>query len=146
MRSTLRVPFALLALTGALVLAACSEEDEVEQEPDVAIIEINFGGNSVRINSAGTVTGGSLTFPIGQTNVTARFLRANGSEDPLATEEEFELRIVPGSTAIATFTSLGGFDGRITGIAAGTTLTRFQLFHIEEQHEDFEVSVNITIE
>jgi hypothetical protein len=147
MRSTFRVPFALLTLAGVLALPACDDDpEEVEQEPDVAFLELTFGGQTIRIDENGDVTGGTLTFPVGQTTVVARWLKADGSVEPLADEDEFELRIVPSNATIATFTNLGGFDGRITGVVAGQTLTGFQLFHIEEQHEDFEVNATITVQ
>jgi hypothetical protein len=125
------------ALSVVITAAACGD-DEVDPEPQVETMRLVVGTQTITVNSSGTVTGGPIVVARNTpTTVTATFLRANGTADPLVTTAEFRLKGATDNAAIATFTFTTGFSGTITGLAAGTTLVRFSLLHIEEDHDDF---------
>jgi hypothetical protein len=134
----------VVLLTAALLVPACSD-DEVEPEPQVAFVEVSIGATVLRINEQGTVTGGSLSIPIGPTAISVRFLKADGSVESLVTAAEFELRVTTNNTGIATFTRGGPFNGTITGVAAGSTNVTFLAWHLQENHEDFATTTSLTV-
>lgn len=147
-RISRKTPFAKIAAAAALVvgLTACDDDPtDVEPEPDVEAVRLVIGTTTVTI-SGGVVTGGPVTIPVGDTNVTATFLNSAGVQDPIAHSDEFELRIESSDDAIASFTSTGDFTGTIHGNATGSAVLDIQLFHIAEQHEDFEQPLPITVE
>jgi hypothetical protein len=138
----------LQALSLALLAAstvACSDDELVssEPEPQVATMRLTVnttaGTSTVNVSENGTVTGGPLLIANNGT-LTAQFLRADGTPDPIAAGFEFELRMTPAAPANLTFTRTGQFAGTltVTGLASNATTTaQFALFHIAETHEDF---------
>jgi hypothetical protein len=128
----------LLALTLGLVVASCgSDPVDEEPEPEVATMRLTIGSQTYDVDDSGNLTGGPITIPVGSTSVSAQFLRADDTPEPLVTSDVFELRIEPADAAIADFTRGGAFNGTLVGIAAGSTTMDFALFHLDEQHEDF---------
>jgi hypothetical protein len=136
---------AALALAAAV---ACSDTNESHAEPEVAFMRLTVGGTqTVTVDEFGTVTGGPITIPVGNTSLVAEWLRADGTEDPNVHEDDFELRVVPANTGIVTFTRTAAFEGTLNGLQTGSTSASFALFHIEEQHEDFgPFSVGVTVQ
>jgi hypothetical protein len=138
------IPVLSLALLAATAVA-CSDDELVspEQEPQVATMRLTVnttaGTSTVNVSENGTVTGGPLLIANNGT-LTAQFLRADGTPDPLAAGFEFELRVTPATPANLTFTRTGQFGGTltVTGLASNATTTaQFALFHTEEGHADF---------
>jgi hypothetical protein len=126
------------ALSIATTTAACDDDEEVEPEPDIATMRLVIGTQTITVNETGTVTGGPILLARNTpTTVTATFLRADGTADPLVTTAEFRLNGTSDHAAVATFTFTSGFSGTITGLTAGTTVLRFSMFHIAEGHADF---------
>jgi hypothetical protein len=144
MYSELRVGRFTRYLTLALALSsasACGDDDPVEPdpEPEVATMRLTVGATSVTISSNGTQSA-PLTVNAGANTVTAAFLRADGSSEPLVTDAEFELQVEPTTPANLTFARTSAFSGTLTisGLTSGqTTTAEMALFHKIEQHEDF---------
>ncbi len=132
---------AVLAL--ALFGAACSDSTGTkEEEPEIATMRLTIGASTVNVSSTGAVTGGPLVIPRGTTStITASFLRADGSADPLVTSAKFRLQVTT-STGVTGITfanaTPNGLNGTFTTAANATGGTiRFALLHIAENHEDF---------
>jgi len=126
---------AILAL--GLPAASCDDETAPEEEPEVATMRLIVGAQTVNVADDGTVTGGPIIIPVGNTAISAAFLRADGTAEPLVTADVFRLDVASDNAGIASFTRGGSFNGNLVGAAAGSTILRFSLFHLEEQHEDF---------
>ena len=129
---------ALVAVTllTAMGGAACSADEEAE--PDVASLRLTVGNQTINVSDNGTVTGGPITLTAGgNATVTAAFLNAAGTQDPIAHGADFQLNATPASTATVTFARTGAFTGTLNGVAAGTTTLEVSLFHTVEMHADF---------
>jgi hypothetical protein len=134
-----------VALIAGSALLAC-EDDPAEPEPEPEFNRVEFtlmSGTTTRVDTV-TTTGtqtGTRTFPAGTTTVTlsARFLKPDGTVDPLVTPATFELRGGTGGTAGVTFTPAQGqsFQGTIAGLTNGTRSIMMVLWHTAEGHEDF---------
>jgi len=131
------------AVLSAIALgAACGDDDptEPDDEPDVQTVTLAVGASSITINKTTGTASGNLVVPNGTSTVTAQWLRPNGSNETLVTDAEFDLRIVPTNTAVASYTPTGARAGTInvlTLAAGATTTAQVSLFHKEEQHNDF---------
>lgn len=140
-----------LALCAALVLTAATaacDDDPIgsDDEPEIANVRVSVGTQSVTISEFGQQTG-TLTVPTGNSVVAAAWLRADGQPEPLITSEEFELRLVPsaGTTGV-TFTPAGAFGGTLNATTSGEKTVQLQLFHLEEQHADFQQTLRFTVQ
>lgn len=129
----------LLTLMLGLTVASCGSDPmaEEEDEPEVATMRLTVGSQSIDVADDGTVTGGPISIPVGSTTVSAQFLLANGQPEPLVTADVFQLNVDSDDASVASFSRGGAFNGTLVGAAAGNTILRFSLFHIEEGHEDF---------
>jgi hypothetical protein len=142
-----------LALTflfaGATALIAGCDDDPAEPEPEPTFNRVEFAlasttttdTDTVTVSTTGTQTG-TADFPAGTTTVTitrARFLRADGTEDPVVTAADFELRGTTGGSTGVTFSLATGqsFQGTIQGLTNGARTIMMQLWHKAEGHEDF---------
>ncbi|MDX2193928.1 MAG: hypothetical protein NW201_11275 [Gemmatimonadales bacterium] len=149
-----KMAWAALVAAGVFT-AACGGSTGDGSEPAVATMRLTItpaGGAAqvVNVNSSGVATPASITLPV-NTNATiaSQWLRADGSADPLVTATTFrlEVRNLPGSM---TFTRTDNFSGTLRATAAGNfaggSAPRFELFHIQENHEDFgPFSVPVTV-
>ncbi|MGI9629246.1 MAG: hypothetical protein ACR2QM_20655 [Longimicrobiales bacterium] len=129
--------FFLIAL--GLVVAACGDDTpmEEEQEPQVATMRLTVGAQTVDVAEDGTVTGGPISIPVGMTAVSVEFLLASGQPEPLVTAAEFQANVASDDETTVTFTRTSAFAGMLDGVASGSAVLSFSLFHIEEAHEDF---------
>lgn len=120
----------------AVAFTACREStDPGDPEPEVATIRLTVGANVVSIAENGAVTGGPLRITTTDQVLTADFLRADGTPDPLVTSVAHRLDLA--ASAGITFTPTSAFMGSIRGATAGTTGTiQVSLFHVEEGHAD----------
>jgi hypothetical protein len=130
-----------LTLALALTAAACGDDDPVEPdpEPEVATMRLTVGSTSVTIASNGAQSA-PLPVALGANTITAAFLRADGSVEPLVTADEFELQVTPTTPTNLTFARTDAFTGTltVTGLTSGqNTTAQMALFHKIEQHEDF---------
>jgi hypothetical protein len=96
------------------------------------------GAQTITVSRNGAVTGGPIviTLPTALT-ITASFLNAAGSQDPVAHGGRFQLDVTPDSTSTVTFTRVSAFVGTLTGVAAGSTNVAVSLFHIGDGDTDF---------
>lgn len=124
---------AIVVLAAVLSLAACSSSTEPEEEPEVATMELTIGTTIVSFTGGCTPSVSSVTIPTAGAALSARFLRANGTPDPLVTAAKYQLEVTPA----ARFVRSSAFAGTLTGGAPGQAQVSFALLHIEEQHEDF---------
>jgi len=141
------VRFAVLVLAMGAV-TACSDTVEPEEEPEVATMRLIFGNQTVNVNAAtGAVTGGPVVIPVGNTTVRAEFFLSNGQPEPLVTASLFRLDVSPANTALVTFARTGAFSGTLSGLVSGqSTAVTFELFHLEENHGEFDWPVTVTVQ
>jgi hypothetical protein len=127
-----------LALLGLPAVPACkSKETDVEDmEASVSSVRLTVGAQTITITSAGAVTGGSITVTR-PTPISAVFLNAAGSQDPVAHGGNFQLNATPVDTTVLTFTRSSAFAGTLTGVAAGSTNLSISLFHVTGGDNDF---------
>ena len=140
----------LLAMlfVSTFTVSACGDDGvEPEPEPEVATLRLVIGTQTVSVNVAsGAVTGGPVIIARGNTNVTATFLRADGSAEPLVTGTLFRLDASSSNSAVVTYTSTGPFTGTLNGLQAGTGTVTFALFHLEEGHNEWSRGVSIQVQ
>jgi hypothetical protein len=147
-RSPRRSLLMVALVAGSALFAGCDDdpvEPPPEEEPTFNRVEFTLtAGGTTRVDTV-TTTGaqnGNRTFPAGTTTVmitNTRFLRADGTVDPVVTTADFELRQGTGGTAGVTFTRTAGqsFQGTIAGLTDGTRSVMIELLHKEEGHADF---------
>jgi hypothetical protein len=138
----LGVRWAALPLVALLSLAACEDPAEVEV-PEATMIRLVAAGQTVDITTDGASR--SLNLVRGNNTVTATFFRDNGNELQLGTND-FEIRLTPANTGVATFTRTGAFAGTLAGVATGSTQVSVELFHKIDQHAHLgpvQVTVNV---
>jgi hypothetical protein len=134
------------ALSLGLMLAACTGA-EPEAEPAVATMRLTVGTQTIDVADNGAVTPAAGITISANTNLTATFLKADGSAETLVTADEFELRVTPANAALVTFTRSGAFAGTLNRLASGSTQLSVELFHLIEQHEDLgPFNVPITVQ
>jgi hypothetical protein len=122
----------------ALAFGACSNATDEGAEPEVVMMRLTIGAQTITVSDNGTVTGGPIAITAtGTVTVSAQFLRDDGTPDPLVTDALFQLNADPANAGIVTFSRTGAFTGTLTGVSAGSTTIEFSLFHISEGHEDF---------
>ena len=135
-------------LAFVMMTSACGNDpvDESE-EPNVATMRLVVGAQTINVNAYnGAVTGGPIVLAV-NTNVpvTATFLRADGSADPLVIAAMFDLDVTP-ALGNVTFTRTGPFAGTLRGTVVGTTVVQFGLLHLGEGHNEFEHNVAVTVQ
>jgi hypothetical protein len=122
----------------ALGAVACSDDPAApDDEPQVNAVRLTIGTTSITVS---TVSSPTITVAPGANAVTAQWLRADGSVEPLVTDAEFELRIRQATGSNLSWTASGARAGTltVTGLAAGaSTAAQVSLFHKVEQHDDF---------
>jgi hypothetical protein len=121
-----------------LVAAACGDDPVAEEDPAEAVVamRLTIGTQTITVSDNGTVTGGPIMIPVGNTAITAAFLD-DANQVVTGLDAEFRLDVTTNNANVATFTATSAFAGNLTGVAAGQTILEFALFHIEENHEDF---------
>lgn len=137
-------------LLAATTLAACGGDSPTDPHDDhaeeVDAVRLTVGTQVVEVDIGGTVTGGPILIPVGTSvAVTAAFLDHDGHVLELH-DDEFELRLVPANAGVVTFARTGPFAGTLTGVAAGQTTLAVLVWHLEENHEDFEQLVTVSVQ
>ena len=134
---------AVMALIG--FASACNGSTDADPEPEIASVRITVGAQVVNISETGQQTG-ALTVAQGNTPVTVAWLRADGTPDPVVNSEDFEVRLVAqGSTGIS-FTPSSPFAGTLSATSAGQKVVQVQLFHLDEQHDEFGQNLTLTVQ
>jgi hypothetical protein len=132
----------LLALTLLSLVAASACESNptaVDQaEASVSSVRLTVGSQTITVSNTGTVTGGPITITrLTAPTISASFLNAAGSQDPVAQGGSFQLNATPADTSTLTFTRTSAFVGTLRGVAAGSTNLTVSLFHITAGDSDF---------
>jgi hypothetical protein len=143
----LTLALAAAALTG---ISACNDSAAPEEEPEVETLRLTVGAQVVEVNiGTGSCTGCPLQLHNGAV-VTAAFLNDEGDPDRIAVPGTFRLSvIVPTNAAGLAFqvNQASLFSGTFS--ATGTTSAPFnlvfELFHIEEDHDEFSRSVSVVV-
>lgn len=145
MLALIRLRALALILVAASAVAACGN-DPAEPDDDpadrLATIRLTIGNQTVNLTEGAIV---AVTLPLGETTVTATFLDDQGA-NLVIPSDEFELRFEPDNTALVTFGATGAFAGRLTGVAAGATNVAVLLWHLEEDHDDFQARLVVTVQ
>lgn len=127
-------------LASSLVLGACSDATEPEEEPAVQTVTLAVGSSSITIDKTTGSASGQLTVPAGTSTLSVVWKKADGANEALITSDVFAVKIVPTTAANLSFTANGAFGGTFvtTGLASGATTTaKVSLLHKAEGHEDF---------
>jgi hypothetical protein len=134
-----------LAMLGILA-TACDDPAAPPPEPEVATLRLIIGGNdTVLVNTEnGNVVSGPITIAA-NTAFTAQFLKADSTAETLVNDTEFRLDVTPANTGVVTFTRSSAFAGMLNKVTAGSTTINFALFHLAEQHNEFDHPVSITV-
>ncbi|HEX6309793.1 MAG TPA: hypothetical protein VFZ69_16585 [Longimicrobiales bacterium] len=145
-----RAPLAWLGLAAAL--AACENPvTPADHEEPEGLVLLDGATEVLRVIGRGAVGVASDTLRVAagaQTpELTVSFIDEHG--DALTIDEENTLAVVSDSPATATWqgSAAGVYAGRVSGLAAGTTTLRFQLYHgsVETGHVDAEFRVPVTV-
>ncbi len=142
------------AMLATVTLAtACGDDDPtgVDEEPEIDRVLLTVGTTTLTVPLNGAITGGPVSIRANTaTPVSARFVRQDGTDDPIVTSEaDFQLRVVRVSGPALTFalSTANRFAGTITATGSGTAIVDPQLFHVGENHDDFSrpgVSITVT--
>lgn len=138
----------LIPLAAALLLGACKDTTEPEDEPNVAALRLTVGttnAQTINIATGCVVSGGAINLTANQARaISASFLNAAGQPDPIANDAgEFQLGGNTGQNdptptpSSITFSRTGAFSGTLTGTATTTGSVFLSLLHIEEGHADW---------
>lgn len=132
----------------AVALAACDDDEGPSDEPQFTTLRLTIGAQVIDFNRSCVRTPDvAIQIPATATTaVTAQYLLANGSPDPLVTAGDFELRVTEfANTGLATYATSGAFGGVFTRVAAGTTSAKVALFHLGEGHGEVECVAPIEV-
>ena len=142
----------LLAVTLLSLVAACGSGSTsptpvasptpppttMDVEASATSLRLTVGSQTVTVTNTGTVTGGPIritraTVP----TLSATFLRADGTQDPVSHGGNFQLGAATGNGSILTFTRTSAFGGTLTGVAMGSTYLYVSLYHTTAGDNDF---------
>lgn len=134
----------------SMIATACGDDPIApDDEPDTTRIVLTITGTGAATQvitwntENGSVTPATVTIPVSQSRaVAAQFLRADGSVDPIINDVDFRLDFNATGGQGVTITKNGNLAATITaGATAGQSATfTLALFHLEEQHEEYESS------
>ena len=121
-----------IAALALIPLAAACEDDtdggtDVDPGDDVETIRLTMGSQVVNISSGGAVSG-SLDIPRGQTQMTATFLRANGTTLTLPSTG-FQINVTPTNTSRVTVARVNNFTVTLNGLQSGAVGLSVALAH-----------------
>ena len=125
-----------LALT---VTAACGDDELPDPEPEIAEVVFSLDGvEKFRIGDGGAVTSGNTVIPIGVHQLRAAAFDENGNGIDEVADGIFELRGTNVNPATLEFTKGNAMlTGSLNAKQGGTASIRLELWHIEENHEDW---------
>lgn len=138
-----------LATMFALIVASasCGEDttEPEEEEPSTTQVRLTIGSQTQTFGPSG----GAITLSArGAVTVSAVWLKADGTSDPIANASEFRLQVTPPASGVGSNITYSGtgHGGTLTIPAAVTNApVQFGLLHIAENHTDFgPLTVSIT--
>lgn len=130
----------LSALVLALaVTAACGNDELPEPEPEIAEVVFRIDGAvAFTVNGAGVVTSGSTAIPLGVHQLRAAAFDEDGNPVDEVADGIFELRGTNVNPATLEFTKGNGLlTGSLNAKQGGSASVRLELWHLEEDHEDW---------
>lgn len=138
--------FGALMLALSLSAAACDDgPTEADDEPEVESIRLTVGGTQT-VTLTDNSQSGPVRIPANTAvPVTAEFLRANGTPDPLVNTQDFRLDVTPLGGGVS-FQRTAPFGGTIIATETGSRNVRVELFHIGEGHEELTTNLTLTVE
>ena len=149
-----RVARLLAGLSFGLAAAGC-DNNPLVQEPKLATktIVVTFAGGGAQpqtltwTTATGAVTPATVALPkivlptqtLGTTRtVTARFLRADGTSDPVVTAGDYRLDFDVASGNTATIARSGSFGATVTtGTTDGSTVLTMRLVNVSETRAEY---------
>lgn len=133
---TLRVAALALALS---VTAACGNDELPDPEPGIAEVVFSIDGTvAFTVNDAGAVTSGSTAIPVGTHQIRAAAFDEDGNAVDEVVDGIFELRGTNVNPATLEFTKGNALlTGSLNAKAGGPASVRLELWHLEENHEDW---------
>jgi hypothetical protein len=135
--------YAAVPLVVALSALTACEDDPVEpEEPEIGTVRLTLGSQTLNLEGGATV---SATISGASTAVSATFLADDGSALALD-EDEFEIRLLPQTSGVVTFSRSGAFSGALSRVAAGSVVVDVEVFHKIEGHEDFSARLSLTVQ
>lgn len=157
-RRTSRLALVVLATVGTLGLTACDDDDEVEAEPEFVTVQLiatrstGAADTAVINKSTNVVTGSNNALVLGATGNTvirARYLRQDGTEDPVIANNanDFEMRFTAPFISAATGATVTVFNRTILVMGGANATARnatFELYHVGEQHTEYS-NANIAV-
>jgi hypothetical protein len=122
-----------IAVLALIPLAAACEEDgdggtDVDPGEDVETIRLTMGSQSVDISRGGVVSG-TLEIPRGATQLSASFLRANGTSIALPSTGTFQINVTSTNTSRATVARVSNFVVTLNGLQTGAVGLSVELHH-----------------
>jgi hypothetical protein len=128
----------------AAALAGCRNDPaDTPDEFDIAFAELRVGTQAARVTNEGVVEG-EITLPVGDTIGSIVFVDADGDELDFQDDDERNVIVSSGNTAVLTWTRLNKETGIIAALAEGSTTLSITLSHGD--HNDFgPQSIPITV-
>ena len=141
-----RLAAVALVASAAAGAAGCSDDDDAEDEPAIDQITLTIGAVSITSLSGNPPTG-TTTIPRGNHVVTVVAKTAGGVTIPLTTTE-FELRITSSNNAVASYSmsTSNSLAGTLNAATAGTATLTVLMYHKLEGHDDYSVTLPITVQ
>lgn len=132
----IRLTALALALTGT---AACGDNELPDPEPEIAEVVFSIDGVAAfTVSSAGAVTSGSTAIPVGVHQLRAAAFDEDGNAVDEVADGIFELRGANVNPATLEFTKGNALlTGSLNAKQGGSASVRLELWHLEEDHEDW---------
>ncbi|HZF66828.1 MAG TPA: hypothetical protein VEZ47_02200 [Gemmatirosa sp.] len=159
-RARLRTVRTCAALATLSLAAACGDDPDVEDEPEIASVRLTVtppGGAAQNYVLRTTGTNPTIALRVGTNAVSAVAL--DDDNQTISLGSDFELRIVRSVSVVGasevetpltgavTFTRTGGLAGSLvaTGAVTPAATAMLRIFHTGEGHGDFEPTINYTV-
>jgi hypothetical protein len=141
---------------GALLLAtavvACDNPADEHTDIEPTSVSIRLGttelARATRVDQTVVTTGG-ITVAAGSQTQELTIVFLNDLGNPVAIGTDYHVRVQPATSSIATwtFTTPGGYLGRVVGVSAGNTTIGVSLFHgpLGEGHVTAGFNIPVTV-
>lgn len=121
------------------ITAACGSNELPDPEPEIAKVVFSIDGvEAFTVGNGGVVTSGNTVIPIGVYQLRAAAFDQDGNAIDEVADGIFELRGTNVNPATLEFTKGNALlTGSLSAKQGGTASIRLELWHIEENHEDW---------
>lgn len=121
------------------VTAACGNDELPDPEPEIAEVVFSINGvEAFTVSSTGAVTSGSTAIPVGVHQLRAAAFDEDGNAVDEVADGIFELRGTNVNPATLEFTKGNALlTGSLNAKQGGSASVRLELWHLEEDHEDW---------